>query len=281
VPYLLFLQVIWVIGCSMICLAAWVWLPRPLVLALGALMIVGHNLLDPITAASWGRYANLWNVLHEPGLWRHDGAPYALLVYPLIPWAGVMRVGYGLGPVFLARAPQRDRVLIALGAALLATFLLLRLSNFYGDPHPWTVQPSLGRTVMAFLRVEKYPPSLLYLCATLGPVLLLVPLIERWRGKAASFLLVFGSVPLFAYVLHIYMGHALGVALRFLSGQSLAGQFDELRVLVLHPQVLYGSGFSLWIVYLAWMGIVLALYPLCRWYAALKRRRRDWWLSYL
>jgi uncharacterized membrane protein len=281
VPYLLFLQVIWVIGCSMIGLAACVWLPRSLVLVLGALMIAGHNLLDPIAAASWGRYEYLFEFLHAPGLWRHDGAPYALLVYPLIPWFGVMMLGYGLGPVFCAPPPQRDRLLLALGGALLATFLVLRLTNLYGDPHPWMAQASSARTVMDFLRVEKYPPSLLYLCATLGPVLLLVPWIERWRGAPARFFTVFGAVPLFAYVLHIYLGHALGIVLRWLTGQSLAGQFDELRVRVLHPEVLYGSGFSLGVVYFAWIGTVLALYPLCRWYGALRARRRDWWLSYL
>jgi uncharacterized membrane protein len=192
-----------------------------------------------------------------------------------------MLLGYGMGQVFLLPAPRRDRLLVTLGIAMIAAFLLLRCFNLYGDPQPWVAQATPGKSLMAFLRVEKYPPSLFYVCATLGPVLALVPLMERWRGGAARFFMVFGSVPLFAYVLHVYLVHAGSIVLRVLTGQTLAGQFDTLRVEITHPELLNASGYSLVVVYAAWIGVVLALYPLCRWFAGVKRRRRDWWLSYL
>ena len=280
IPYLLFFQVIWAIGCSMIALSACVWLPRTGVLALGVLIVLAHNLLDPLMPEQFGPYAKLWMALHVQGIFSHAGAPYLLLAYPVIPWFGVMLLGYGMGQLFLLPAPRRDRVLVGLGLAMIAAFAVLRYFNLYGDPHPWQAQPSFGQSVMAFLAVEKYPPSLFYVLATLGPVFALIPLIERWRGGAARFLLVFGSVPLFVYVLHIYLVHALSIVLRALTGQSLAGQFDLMRVSVTHPQLLQ-SGYSLALVYAAWIAVVLALYPLCRWFAALKRRRHDWWLSYL
>lgn len=281
VPFLLFLQVIWAIGWCMVGLALCVWLPRAAVLALGALIIGGHNLLDPIRPEQWGSFANLWTALHVPGLWSHDGVPYAFDVYSLLPWFGVMLFGYGMGQVFLAPAARRDRVLLTLGLSMITAFLVLRYFNLYGDPHPWATQTTASKSVMDFLRVEKYPPSLFYVLATLGPVFALVPLIERWRGGVARFFMVFGSVPLFAYVVHLYLAHVLAIVLRVATGQSIAGQFDEIRVVLLHPGRLEGSGFSLPVVYAAWIGIVLALYPLCRWYAGLKARRHEWWLSYL
>lgn len=281
VPFILFLQVIWAIGWCMVGLSALVWLPRTAVLAIGVLIIVSHNLLDPIKPAQWGSFANLWIALHVLGVWSHNGVPYALLAYPLLPWFGVMLFGYGMGQVFLAPAATRDRTLFVLGLTMIAAFLLLRFFNLYGDPHPWSLQATFGKSVMAFLRVEKYPPSLLYVCATLGPIFALIPLIERWRGAWARLFLIFGSVPLFAYVLHIYLAHVLSILLRIATGQNLQGQFDQVRTFVLNPHALDGSGYSLPIVYLAWIGILALLYPLCRWFAGVKQRRRDWWLSYL
>lgn len=281
IPFLIFLQVIWAIGCALMALAACVWLPRTAVLALGVAIIAGHNLLDPLTPERWGAWANLWTALHVPGVWRHDGVPYVLDVYPLLPWCGVLLFGYGMGPVFLLPAARRERLLVGLGLAMLAAFLVLRYFNTYGNPDPWQPQPTAAQSLMAFLRVEKYPPSLCYVLVTLGPVLALIPLLERWRGPPARFFMAFGAVPLFAYVLHIYIAHALAVLLRLATGQSLAGQFDQMRVLVTDPTLLAGSGFPLAVVYAAWLAIVLALYPLCRWYAAVRARRRDWWLSYL
>lgn len=280
-PYMLFLQVIWAIGWCMVGLAACVWLPRGAVLAVGVAIMLLHNLLDGIAPAAFGPFANLWMALHVPGVWSHAGVPFAWLVYPVLPWFGVMLCGYGLGPLFLAEPARRTRAWLALGACMLAAFLVLRYFNLYGDPEPWKPWPTSAQSVMAFLRVQKYPPSLMYLCATLGPVFLLMPLIERWRGATARFLLVYGSVPLFAYVLHAYLAHLLSIGLRVLTGQSLVGQFDVIRIVVTRPQLLEGSGYPLWVVYAMWLVVVLAIYWPCRAFAALKARRRDWWLSYL
>ncbi|HUA88130.1 MAG TPA: heparan-alpha-glucosaminide N-acetyltransferase domain-containing protein [Steroidobacteraceae bacterium] len=280
--YLVFLQVIWAIGCSMALLGLLVGLPAGALLALGVLIIALHNLLDPLQPERLGAYANAWSALHVPRIWMHDGAPWVLLAYPVLPWFGVMLFGYGLGGVFVRAPPQRDRFLLVLGLSMTAAFVLLRLIDRYGDPQPWAVQPLAIQTVMAFLSPQKYPPSLLYVCMTLGPVIALIPLIERWTGPAARFLRVFGAVPLFAYVLHLYLAHAASIVLRLATGQSLAGQFDWMRALLTpQRQQMHGSGFPLWVVYAAWIAIVLAIYPACRAYARLKQRRRDWWLSYL
>jgi len=281
-PFLLALQVIWAIGWSMVGLAALVRLPRVTVLALGVLIIAGHNLLDPLQPARFGNLADTWMALHVPGLWRHDGVPFAFEAYPVLPWLGVMLLGYGLAPWFRLPPAQRDRRFLGLGAALLVLFLLLRYFNAYGDPQPWSVQASFGQSVMSFLRVQKYPPSLFYVCATLGLMCLSVPLISRWRGSVARVVLVFGSVPLFAYVLHLYLAHALAILMRLATGQSIAGQIDLVRVQFANPEQLASSGFSLPVVYATWLAVLVMLYPLCRWYSGLRQRHRDWWwLSYL
>jgi uncharacterized membrane protein len=280
--YLVFLQVIWAIGGSMMLLGLLVWLPARALLSLGVLIIALHNLLDPLQPETLGGYANAWSALHVQRIWMRDGAPWVLLAYPVLPWFGVMLFGYGLGGVFLRAPPARDRVLLVLGLSMTAAFVLLRLIDGYGDPQPWAVQPHAIQTVMAFFSTQKYPPSLMYVCMTLGPVIALIPLIERWTGPAARFFRVFGAVPLFAYVVHLYLAHVLSIVLRYATGQSLAGQFDWMRALVTpERQQMHGSGFPLWVVYAAWIAIVLAIYPACRWYARLKQRRHDWWLSYL
>ena len=281
-PYLIFLQVIWAIGAALVALAALVWLPRAALLALGIVIVAGHDLLDGVPGPAGGLPAALWTALVAPGPIRHAGELLAFVPYPALPWLGVLLLGYGLAPWFLLPQPVRDRRFPALGLALLALFGVLRGANLYGTPQHWALQPTLTQTLMDVMRVEKYPPSLLYVCATLGLVFLAMPLIDRAGGALARVLLVFGAVPLFAYVLHLYLAHALAIVLRLATGQSTAGLHDLVRNVFFHPERLQGSGFALGLVYLAWLALLLALYPLCRWYADLRRRRRDWWwLSYL
>jgi uncharacterized membrane protein len=280
VPCLIFLQVIWAIGCSMALLAALVWLPRGALLGLGVLIIAGHHLFEQVRPSD--SLAVLWTALMVPGPLPPHGYVLAFVPYPVVPWLGVMLFGYGLGPWFLLPEGERRRRFVALGAGMLALFLLLRAFNLYGTPQPWSVQPTSLQSAMDFLRVEKYPPSLLYVCATLGLVFVLLPLIERWRGTLARVLLVFGSVPLFAYVLHLYLAHALGILERRLAGQDASGLYDVIRNAIFHPERLQGTGFSLPVVYLSWLAVLLLLYPLCLWYSRLRQRHRDWrWLSYL
>lgn len=273
----LFLQVIWAIGWSLVVLAALVWLPTPAVLAIGFAIVAGHNLLDPLQPDQFGVLAPLWRALHEGGPILVDGRLVGFFAYPLIAWIGVMALGYGLGPVFRLEPPARRRTLYALGAGAVALFGLLRLLDGYGDANAWEVQTSFARTAMDFLATTKYPPSLQFLCMTLGPALLALPLLERMRGRAAEPWITFGAVPFFFYVLHVFLAHGLSAALSLAQGYPVWGVADLFR----GAQGLQGFGVSLLATYGVWLLVLALLYPPCRRFAGLKRRRRDWWLSYL
>ena len=269
-------QVIWVIGASMVVLAGLVHLPRYAITTIGLLMIVGHNLLDGVRAEQLGAAGWLWNLLHQPGLLHLGPQTRLFALYPLIPWAAVMALGYAMGPVFKLDPVSRRRFLIWTGTAVIAGFIMLRASNLYGDPAAWTVQSGWLATVLAFINCEKYPPSLLYLMMTLGPAFILLALFERTRGAVADWLITFGRVPFFFYVAHIFLIHALAVALAWaMFGDAgwLFGAFPAQK------PANYGS--SLLAVYAVWTCVVAMLYPVCRWFATLKQRRREWWWSYL
>ncbi len=268
-------QVIWVIGASMVALAGLVHLPRWAIAAFGLVMIGGHNLLDGIRAEDFGSAAWVWNFLHQPALLRGQNATVRAL-YPLIPWAGVMAAGYALGPVLQLDETSRRRLLMRLGIAVAAGFVLLRASNLYGDPAGWSAQSAWWATVLSFVNCEKYPPSLLYLMMTLGPALILLSLLERARGRLADWVTVFGRVPFLYYVAHIFLIHLLAVVFAqvvYGDGTWLIGRFP--------PQKPAGYGQGLPGVYAVWIVVVVTLYPLCTWFAALKQRRREWWWSYL
>jgi uncharacterized membrane protein len=290
VPYLLFLQVIWAIGWSMIALAALVWLPRMAVFLVGLAIVCGHNLLDPIQAQQAGP---IWRLLHDGGPIFVGQVPIALAAYPILPWTGVIAVGYGMGALFAAAPDKRDRTLLLLGLAMLALFALLRGLEWYGNPsaglavgpfgagQSWRKEESVRDAMMVFLDVQKYPPSLQFLLATLGVVFTLWPLLSRLRGPLASVLNTFGAVPFFFYVLHIYVVHLLAIAANAALGRDVSGFFNYLVNGFVAPERLAHVGFTLPWVYAAWMAVLAILYLPCRWWAALKARRRDWWLSYL
>jgi len=272
---LLFVQVIWVIGVSMIVLAGLVHLPLGAVAAVGLAMIAGHNLLDSVPPESLGRWAPLWILLHVQGPIPLRGDQVFFVIYPLVPWIGVMAVGYAFGRLLQRPSEERRRLLLRLGGGLTAAFVLIRAINVYGDPAPWSVQESAGRTLLSFLNTTKYPPSFLFLLMTLGPAIALLPLFERLRGPLARAVTVYGRVPLFFYVLHLFLIHALALLVGVLAG------FEPrifLRVWMFLPE---SWGYGLPVVYLIWAGVVLALYPACRWFAGVKARRREAWLSYL
>ena len=259
--------VIFAIGASMIVLAALVWLPRWVIATVALVMIAGHNLFDGLRAEHFGALSWAWHLLHERGQVPLGERANLYVIYPLIPWAGVMTAGYGLGPV-MQRAPEaRQRLLFMLGAAITLGFVLLRATNLYGDPAPWLPQETWLSTLLSFLNCEKYPPSLLYLMMTLGPALMLLAAFEHARGVFANVLGAFGQVPFFFYVVHIYLIHALAAV----TGFAVTG------ALMSTPKI----GLGLPGVYLVWLGVLVLLYPLCRWFAGLKQRRSEWWLSYL
>lgn len=289
VPYVLFLQVIWAIGWSMVVLAVLVALPRGAVLAIGLAIVVGHDALGGIAAGDRGALGPLWTVLLTGGIWIRDGQLLALIAYPVLPWLGLMAVGYGAGPLFLAPAARRDRALTLLGLAMLAGFAVLRGLLAYGDPAPgghpagvdWHGQPTAVATVMAFLNVHKNPPSLQFVLVTLGLVFVAYPWLARLRGAPARVLATFGAVPFFLYVLHVYAAHGLALAANALAGHPVAGLYDYIRTVIMAPERMQGLGFALPWVYVGWAAMLAALYPACRWWAGVKRRRREAWLSYL
>jgi uncharacterized membrane protein len=264
------MQVIWVIGASMCLLASLVWLPSWAVGALGALLVAGHNLTDSITPAAFGSWAPLWNVLHVRGQ-----IPIGVVIYPLVPWLGVMALGYAFGRVYELEERARQRSMLALGAALCLLFAAVRALNGYGDPAPWSAQARAGFTLLSFLNVTKYPPSLDYTAMTLGPALLLLAAFEHTRGPLARALATLGRVPLFAYVVHLALAHLLAGLTSLALGQ---GKTVLTNLFVAFPE---DWGFDLGGVYLAWLCVLALLYPACHWFAGLKRRRHDWWLAYL
>jgi uncharacterized membrane protein len=289
-----FLQVIWVIGISMIILAALIHLPLKLIGVFGVAMIFLHNLLDRFQVAGWrgpgtpipGFGAKLWILLHQPFTFfplLPFPSPVVIVVYNLIPWVGVMAAGYAFGYLYGFDAARRRRWLLALGAVATALFLVLRVINVYGDPARWSSQKNAIFTMLSFLNTTKYPPSLLFLLMTLGPAMLALALFEseiNLLGPLRKSLVTFGRVPLFFYLLQWYTAHALAIIVGLIAGQPVAWQWESPIEKFTHPPI-PGVGFRLWVVYLCWIGGVLLLYPLCKWFAGVKARRKDWWLSYL
>jgi uncharacterized membrane protein len=262
-----FALVLWALGWSMIVLAALIHLPRWLVAALSIVTIVGHNLLDRIPPSP------LWQILHIPGF----VIPGKLFVaYPLIPWVAVMSLGYALADIYRWDAQRRRRFLLRTGALTTAAFVAIRYMNGYGDPIPWSPMPTIGLTVASFLNVLKYPPSLDFLLMTLGPILIALAFTEGVRGRVADWLMVYGRVPLFYYIVHIFLAHAVAVVLALVQG----GELRRIPVVNDPGSIPAWYGVSLPGVYVAWALVVALMYVPCRWYAGLKARRNDWWLRY-
>jgi uncharacterized membrane protein len=277
------LLVLWVLGVSMIVLAVLIWLPIPVLAVLSIAVITLHNLLDGVNAAQFVSAAWAWNLLHQPGAFPLAGATI-LVGYPLVPWVAVMALGFCLGPLFLKDRAVRRRYLTVIGAVTTLAFVVIRAFNGYGDPQPWAVQRSPVYTVLSFLNTSKYPPSLDFLLMTLGPSLLALAWCDRPGLKPSNPLVVFGRVPLFYFVVHFYAAHAAAALLALASYGTGALAFIFQPVPSMGgPRELFPAqfGYDLWVVYLVWAIIVLALYPACRWFAAIKAKRRDWWLSYL
>lgn len=277
------LQVIWVIGWSMVLLGLLVrFLSWKVVLALGVLIIGGHNLLDAAEAARQQQVGFWWDLLHHgsfviyPVVEGHS----LLILYALVPWAGVMFAGYGLGRIFdpAVTVAQRRKWLEVLGAALILVFVVVRWTNAYGNPMPWSLQRNGFYTVLSFLNVHKYPPSLLYVCITIGPALLLLAAIDNMRNRFSEVCRVFGAVPFFYYVAHLYLIHLIGVILFFASGYGVKDIVTPGLPFNFRPLIL---GVPLGTVYLLWLVVLIILYPLCRWYGQYKRTHQQWWLSYL
>ncbi len=270
-------QVIWAIGVSMIALSGLIYLSLRTISIFGVTMIVLHNALDSIRPESLGIFGWPWQILHSGGVIFIPPNYVYVALYPLIPWIGVMAVGYAFGSILIKEQAVRRKLLLQIGIGLIVGFVILRATNLYGDPVPWSGQKNFLFTLFSFIKCEKYPPSLLYLCMTLGPAIAVMPALEKMKGKFATIIITYGRVPMFYYLLHIFLAHAVAVAVAY------ATLHDARFLFTNAPPGSWGIdfGFSLPIVYLIWMSVVASLYPACRWFAEVKRRRKDVWLSYL
>jgi uncharacterized membrane protein len=272
------LQVIWAIGASMVVLAACQFLGREICLALGLVIVLGHNALDygwPAPESYAPGTAPLWISLHAR-MSETVGPFLVSFAYPVIPWIGVMLCGFGASLLFEKPAAQRDRLLLRCGFGLILAFFVLRTFDVYGDPNHWQAQPAGAlSTVFDFFNTTKYPPSLLYLLMTLGPAAIVCASAERWTGWLSDTLVMLGRVPFAFYVAHLFLIHALSIPLGVLQGFPAA---DFLTVGFFYPK---GYGLSLVGVYVVWALVLVLLYPFCRWVADVKSRKRSWWLSYV
>ena len=289
--FLSFLQVIWAIGASMIALSALVRLPLAALAAIAGVILIGHNALDAIRVPFWlpgsdqpapGVGAVLWMLLHQFGFFQIGGpsGPVVLVQYPVLPWIGLVTAGYVMSAIYAWPAERRRRMLLLSALAMLAAFVALRTFNIYGNPTDWAPQPTVVQSAMAYLNVQKYPPSLAYVLVTLVPALVTLAVLDgrTIAGGVRGAVVTFGRVPFFFYVLQWLTSHLSGMIVTALQGKPIDEYFLHLVDYFRQPP---GFGGPLWTVYVCWLVSLLVMYPLCRWFAGVKSRRRDWWLSYL
>ena len=275
-------QVIWAIGFSMVCLSFLIYLPKKVLLVIGIILIAGHNLLDGIVTEGQSLQSIIWYVLHQEQFLVINPNQLIVLKYPVIPWIGIMVLGYLFGTFYQKdyALATRKKWLLGLGLGALIIFFVLRGLNIYGDLTPWRVQDTITKTVISFFNITKYPPSLLFICITLGPALLFLWTIESTKNRATDFFLVFGRVPLFYYFLHVLLIHLLAIGGILIFG----GNWEDMILTAdgfLNANLI-SYGYSLQIVYLVWISVVLLLYPLSKKYMIYKANNKDkWWLSYL
>jgi uncharacterized membrane protein len=275
----LLLQVIWAIGLSMVILSVLQFLPYNILLATGLLIVVGHNLLDGIRVehplvASVG-----WSVVHV--LHPYQLTPHFILfvAYPFLPWLGLMILGYCLGKLYGrgTDASRRRKFLFVAGTGAVCLFIIIRFINFYGDLRKWSVQRTTLLTIFDFIKTTKYPPSLLFMLMTIGPALIMLSFIENVSNRFTRFIMVFGKVPFFYYILHVFVIHSTAWIFAFVSGSG-SGNVDFMAT----REVAADAGYPLWVVYVIWISVVLVLYFPCKWYGNYKAHHpENKWLSYL
>lgn len=280
---LIALQTIWSIAISMIILGLAIWLPFPAIFVMGSLIVLGHNSLDYYEAHMKGQLGWLYSLVHTPGFYKLWDGHNLLILYPFVSWSGLMMLGYCFGKLFLSvEGIKRKKMLIWLGLGTILLFAIVRAFDAYGDPLHWSTQKNGLYTFLSFMNVQKYPPSLLYTCATIGPAILFLGLAGNAKNGLTKFITVYGRVPFFYYILHFYWIHVLCMIFFFTRGHSFAEGIHHNVQGFLPNFIIPGEGYSLWVVYAVWLFVVVSLYPLCKWYSEYKLKHREkWWLSYL
>jgi uncharacterized membrane protein len=276
------LQVIWAIGVSMIVLSAIIYMNRRFILLTGILLIAAHNLLDNVHVPGGGVLSFLWALLHEPGYFTFERFTFHAH-YPLLPWLGIMIIGYCFGNLYASGydPESRKKTLLSLGFGAIILFIILRSGNFYGDAAHWSVQKNVVFSFLSFINVSKYPPSFLYILITLGPALIFLALTEKPLNALTEKITVFGRVPMFYYLAHIFLIHLFALIGAVILGYKWSDMI--LTGMVQRATALKGYGFNLITVYIVWVGLIFILYPLCKWFDRYKRAHQSeyWWLSYL
>ncbi|MDN3657023.1 heparan-alpha-glucosaminide N-acetyltransferase domain-containing protein [Ferruginibacter paludis] len=281
---IIFLEVIWAIGISMMILGLLIYLPFPVILTIGLVIVLGHNLLDIPEAAPGFKPSFLYSLLHRVGGVMPFAPGHILLVlYPFLPWTGLMILGYCTGTFFSSNysADERKKILLRIGVFTILFFVLVRFVNVYGNPFQWSKQNTWLDTFLSFINLQKYPPSLLFMCVTVGPALIVLSYLEGIQNRFTSLVRIYGRVPFFYYVVHFFLAHVVAMIVFFARGhnmQDVAKAAQQVPLLFIVP----GEGFSLPVVYLIWLAIVAIMYPLCKKYDRYKTSHKEkWWLSYL
>lgn len=276
-------QVIWAIGICMVFLSALIYLHKQLLIIIGLLILLGHNLLDGITAQGNDLASVLWYMTHQQGAaFYNNGETMLFIAYPFLPWLGIMILGYCFGTLYHKEfnASIRRKWLLYMGIAAITIFVVLRFTNSYGNLTPWTKEDSFIYTLMSFINTTKYPPSLLYALMTLGPAMILLYLIDSVKNMWTRILVVIGRVPFFYYIIHLYLIHFIGIIGLLILGENWKEMiFTTSRFT---SGYLATKGFDLWVTYVVWVIVVVLLYPICKKYMNYKLENKDkWWLSYL
>lgn len=276
------LQVIWAIGCSMIILSGLIFFRYCVLAALGIIITIAHNLMDTVSFSdpTQDLIANLFIITEFDRFTIGENIRF-LTAYAILPWTGIMLLGYTAGKLYSSKftAEMRKKTLLIAGSTLILAFIILRTINSYGDPEPWEEQRSLTYTLLSFLNVTKYPPSLMYSCMTLGPALVLLASIENVRNRFTDILNIFGRVPFFYYILHIYIIHLLCIPLYFIQGFTLADLSSIKMSFGFRPVADFG--FSIGVTYIVWIFVLVLCYFPSRWYNNYKSTHKQWWLSYI
>lgn len=275
------LQVIWAIGFSMLFLSGIIYFSNKIISVIGLVIICFHNLFDTFIYEGQSLYAILWYFLHQQSMIKISEHTSLAFGYPIIPWVGLMALGYVMGSLYTEyQSKERASLLMKFGIYSVLAFIVLRLTNFYGEPNHFAIQEKISFSVMALFNTTKYPPSLLYILMTIGPSLILLSIIEKYKNKITDFFIVFGRVPLFYYFTHVFFIHIIAIIVLIIENEDY-GIMLNMTPFLPNQYQLMEYGYPLWVVYLVWVIVILILYPICYKYMKYKSNSKKWWLSYL